>query len=132
MKKDIEFPKVTDVGLAAIPVNKEEGEFWEVHVINLKPSDINNVLISSKGYGKQKGKEIKTSALRHYFELIESKGSRMVELISADLEGINNEFLLSFYIGRKIFDKKFVFLPDTLLLKNMTEVPLLNQKGILI
>lgn len=132
MKRDIEFPEVKDVGLAAFKTEKEEGKFWEVYILNLKPADIKNVLIATKGYGRKDKEQVQTSALRHYFEAIEAGASRMVELIPHDLRGITNEFWVSFYIGNQIFDKKFLFLPDTLLDKNLTEVPGMDRKGILI
>ena len=132
MRKDIDFPEVKEVGLAAVSVKKEDGVFWEVHILNLKDVPISNVLISTKGYGERDGRQVETSLLRHYFEEVAAHSSRMVELIPNDLRGITNEFWVSFYIERKIFDKKFMFLPDTLLDKNQTSIPGMEQKGILI
>jgi hypothetical protein len=44
---------------------------------------------------------------------------------------LNNEYWVSFYIGDKIFDKKFIFVPDTITEKNLTFIPELEQYGVL-
>ncbi len=132
MKKDIEFPEVSDVGLAAVRLEKEEGVFWEVYILNRKEHAITNVLIATKGYGKQGDRDVETSLLRHYFEEVPARSHVMVELIPHDLRGITNEFWVSFYIDRSIYDKKFLFLPDTLLDQNLTAIPGMDKKGILI
>lgn len=132
MKKDIDFPEVKHVGVCAVPESNEGQTLWKVHVINLLDKTINNVLVAARGYGKQDEETIKTSELRHYFEEIPAQGERPVEVIPNDLIGLNNQYWVSFYIGRKIFDKKFIFLPDTLLEKNLTTLPVLHTQGILI
>lgn len=132
MKSDIDFPEVNDVGLAAIPDEKDGNKHWDVFLLNQKTEKITNVLITTKGFGKHDGRDVETSSLRHYFEELGSGAHQKVELIPQDLRGITNQFWVSFYIGRKIFDKKFLFLPDTLLEKNLTMVPGFDRKGILI
>ena len=132
MKSDIEFPKVEGVGVCAIPESKDGQKFWKVHILNMMPTGISNVLVSTRGYGKKEEEKVQTSELRHYFEEIAPMSERAIELIPSDLIGLNNQYWVSFYIDRKIFDKKFIFLPDTLLEKNLTKVPVINQQGILI
>lgn len=132
MKKDIDFPEVRNVGVCAVPEESEGQTYWKVHVINLLDDTITNVLVSTRGYGKQDEEKIKTSELRHYFEEIAAQSTRPVEVIPSDLIGLNNQYWVSFYLNQKIFDKKFIFLPDTLLEKNLTTVPILDTKGILI
>lgn len=130
MNKDIEFPKVENVGICAIP--SEDGSTWTVHIINLHEKPLQNILVATRGYGKQKDNDVKTSELRHFFEKIEAKSSLQVELIPKELQGLNNQYWVSFYLEEQIFDKKFIFLPDTLLEKNLVEVPVVGKKGILI
>lgn len=132
MRKDIDFPKVEQVGICAIPGENEGMTLWKVHIINMMDHPISNVLVSTRGYGKRNKEDIQTSVLRHYFEEINPKSERAIEVIPSDLIGLNNQYWVSFYVGRTIFDRKFIFLPDTLLKKNLTTIPVLGKQGILI
>ena len=132
MKSDIEFPKVEKVGVCAVPHSVDGQTTWKVHVINMLDEAITNVLVSTRGYGKKEEDQVNTSTLRHYFEKVNANSSIGVEVIPEDLVGLNNQYWVSFYIGREIFDKKFIFLPDTLLEKNLVNLPVLDEKGILI
>ena len=130
MKKDIEFPKVENVGICAVP--SERGNIWKVHLLNLHEAPLLNILVSTRGYGRQKDHDVKTSELRHFFEKVDSNSSLQIELIPKELQGLNNQYWVSYYFEEQIFDKKFIFLPDTLLENNLVDVPVLGQKGILI
>lgn len=133
MKKDIEIPKVTDVALAIIHETNDDGNLvWMSYIVNMKSEDITGVLISTKGYGQKDGEHVKTSVLRHFFEKIEAKSYQKIELITEDLIGLNNEFMLSFYIGGVIHDKKYIFLPEVIQEQNLTNVPVIEKLGILI
>lgn len=132
MKEDIDFPKVEGVGICAIPVDNEGETFWQVHIINQLDEPITNVLVSTRGYGKQQDEEVRTSELRHYFEELPPKRSKPIEVIPDSLIGLSNQYWVSFYIKDAIYDKKFIFLPDTLLAQNLTLVPVLDKQGILI
>ena len=132
MKNDIDFPKVEKVGVCAIPEADDGKVSWRVHIINLLDEDLTNILVSTRGYGKKEDDKVKTSELRHYFEDLKARSSRPIEVITPELVGLNNQYWVSFYIDKAIFDKKFIFLPDTLLEKNLIDIPVLNQKGILI
>ena len=132
MKEDIEFPKVERVGVCAIPQESDGKTYWKVQVINMLDKPITNVLVAAKGYGKKESKEVATSELRHYFEEIPSKSLKSVEVIPDDLVGLSNQYWVSFYIDSEIFDKKFIFLPETLIEKNLTHIPIIDQLGILI
>lgn len=132
MKEDIEFPKVERVGICAIPEESDGHIFWKVQVINMLDKPISNVLVATKGYGKRAAEEVATSELRHYFEEIQPLSLKSVEVIPDDLVGLSNQYWVSFYIDGKIFDKKFIFLPETLIEQNLTHVPIIDKRGILI
>jgi hypothetical protein len=135
MKKDIDFPKVEDVALAVVrefnEINQEE---WSVYLVNLQDKYLDNVLVASRGYGEDRatGEKINTSVLRHFFEQIPPKSANKIELIMRDVFALNNEYWVSFYIGMKVFDKKYIFLPETISEDNFTKVPVLNKKGVMI
>mgnify|MGYP000663391634 CR=1 FL=1 len=112
MKKDIHFPKVTDVKVAIGKRIDEKGESdFYVYVINNKPTDLNNVMVVSNGTENQDGGGRKTSTLRHFIEHLPKHSSARVERISPEVFGFYNTFWVSFYIGRELFDRKFSIAP---------------------
>ena len=114
-------------------VNDPSGEdLWNVYILNLKEVPIDNVIVSSKGYGSYKGESVKTSVLRQFLGTMQPKSFLPVEAIQEKVFGLNNEYWVSFYINKEIFDKKYVFLPETIKKDFFTMVPILNRKGVMI
>ncbi len=135
MLKDIRQAVVEDIAIAILPKGEQnEGEevLWDVYLINLKETPIENVIVASHGYGQYKGEEVKTSTLRHYLGDMAAKSYTMIEPIQDNVFGLNNEYWVSFYIGREIFDKKYVFLPESIKEEFFTTIPLLNRSGVMI
>jgi hypothetical protein len=134
MLKDIPRVAVEDVAIAIIPkeFSEEEGALWEVYLLNLKKNTIDNVLVASKGYGSYKGEPVKTSTLRHYLGDVESLSFSLIEPIQNDVFGLNNEYWVSFYVDREVFDKKYIFLPESIKEEYFTMIPLLNKRGVMI
>ncbi len=133
MKKDILFPKPEGVHIAAIQeVNELNETQWFVYLINTRKEAINNILITSKGYGKVDGEEKITSTLRKKLLDMDPETAQKFELIPDELIGFTNEFWLSFYIGNQIYDKKYIFMPESLINDNKITVPVLGKEGILI
>ena len=137
MLKDIPQTPVTDVAIAIVPVvsiddeNPEEA-LWQVYILNLKDEPIDNVIVSSKGYGSYQGESVKTSVLRQFLGTIEANSFMQVEAIQKKVTGLNNEYWVSFYINKDIFDKKYVFLPETINEDFYTNIPLINLRGVMI
>jgi hypothetical protein len=46
--------------------------------------------------------------------------------------GINNEYWLSFYVDKIMYDKKYVFLAESIIDVNFTMIPLINKMGVMI
>lgn len=134
MIKDIERPKVEDIAIAAVPEKNEEtgADEWYIYLMNKKTVGINNVLISSRGYGKSDDREVKTSELRHYVEELPAHSYVKVEPIMEELFALNNQYWVSFYIDGKIFDKKYIFLPETIREANLTEIAMMGKKGVML
>lgn len=133
MLKDIPEYLVENIAIAVLPTENEIGEReWGVYIINLKDVAIENVLITSKGYGRHQGEEVKTSTLRHFIEVIPPQGYEKIEPIIETVFGLNNEYWVSFYIGSQIFERKFLFLPETISDEYLTTVPVMNQPGVVI
>jgi hypothetical protein len=45
---------------------------------------------------------------------------------------LTNEYWLSFYIDNTIYDKKYIFLPESIVDDNLSKVPLVNKPGVII
>lgn len=133
MKKDIPFHKVEDVGVAVVPEKDSEGgEEWAVFLVNMGKEDLKGVIVSSTGYGTYQGRDVKTSTLRQFFESIPPEHAVKIELIETKLFGLNNEFWISFWRHGQMYDRKYVFVPESILPDNFTNIPLLNKRGVLI
>ncbi|NJN41016.1 MAG: hypothetical protein HC811_00960 [Flammeovirgaceae bacterium] len=132
MKKDIRIPKVEKVTVAIVPEKSLlDEEEWKAYLINNNDFDIENTLVASKGYG-EKNKEIqKTSTLRHFLETVPANSSALIEPIDPAVFHLNNEYWVSYYIGQQIFDKRFVFVPESISKENLTFIKTLEKDGIL-
>jgi len=133
MKKDITFPVVKGVYIAIAhgEQHSEEAALWQVILINENNFALETVTISSRGYGLLEDKEVETSVLRHFFPTVEPQSYQVVELIDPAVFNINNEFWVSYFVGSQLYDKKFIFLPESIIKKNMTYIPILDKEGIL-
>lgn len=132
MKKDIEIPEVKNVGICAVPENVEGMDMWKVYLINRLDNTLEKVFVNSRGYGIKDSEEVQTSGLKHFFETISAQSSQEIELIPNDLAGLNNQYRVSFFIGNQIYDKKVIFVPDSLKEDNMIHISIVDKKGILI
>ncbi|TRX58687.1 hypothetical protein FNH22_12475 [Fulvivirga sp. M361] len=132
MRKDIDIPQVKNVTVA-IARKKDElnNTGWKVYLINQNQVDIENTLVTSKGYGQKNGEEQKTSVLRHFLETVEANGTALIESIQPEVFHLNNEYWVSYYIGGELFDKRFVFVPESISEKNLTFIKELEMDGIL-
>ena len=132
MKKDILFPPVEDVAVAIARKKSSVNNYdWYVFLINNNDIALKNVLVSSKGYGYQDGKERKTSVLRHLINKLEPQSHAIIEPIDPAIFHLCNEFWVSYYIKKQIYDKKFIFVPESIVEKNLMNIPQLNLEGIL-
>lgn len=130
MINDIEFPEVKNVTVAIVKDETEDNP-WKVYLINKNQFPIENTLVSSKGYGEKEGEKQKTSVLRHFLETVPANGSVLIEPIDPAVFHLNNEYWVSYYVGREIYDKRFVFVPDTIHENNLTFIKELDRQGVL-
>lgn len=129
MRKDIKFPKVEGVLMAIARQRNEEADAYEYHVyiINENNFAINNIIVNSSGYNDTQ----KTSTLRHYIEVLEPHKAAQVELINTDLFALVNQFWVSYYHEKKVYDKKFLFMPESITEENFQYVKLLDKEAVL-
>ncbi len=133
MKKDLPENIVENISIAVVLESATpESKSWNVYLINLKNEPIETVLVTSKGYGKRANEDVKTSILRHSLGNIANRSYALIELIDEQVFGLTNEYWLSYYINDQIYDKKFIFVPESIVESNMIRVPVLNKPGVMI
>lgn len=133
MKKDLPENIVEDLAMSVVLMGETpEVKSWTVYLVNLKNVEITNVLISSKGYGEKDGRMVKTSVLRHFLGDLPAMSYKGVEAIDPVVFGLTNEYWLSYYIDGTIYDKKFIFLPESIVDENLIKIPLVNKPGVMI
>ncbi|MCA6378456.1 MAG: hypothetical protein IM574_06725 [Cytophagales bacterium] len=132
MKKDIEIPRVENVTLAiAREKNLLDQYEWKVYLINNNSFPIENTLVASKGYGEKNGETQRTSTLRHFLDRVPAQSTAVIEPIDPSVFHLNNEYWVSYYVGTQIYDKKFVFVPDTICDANISLIKELQLEGVL-
>ena len=133
MKKDIIPPPVENIAVAVVREVNDLNELeWNVYLVNLKKEKIEGVLVSSHGYGTINEEIVKTSTLRHFLDELGPKSFVKFEPIMEKLFGLNNEYWVSFFINKVMYDKKYIFLPETIKEENFILIPYINKKGVMI
>ena len=129
MKKDIQFPKVLDVYVAAVYVLNESFNTyeWNIYLINNFSTAIETVLVVSKGGDTTKS----TSVLRKQIKVLPAKSFVKLEYLHDDLLSVENRFLVSYFIDHQLFDKSYSFAPNSISQKNSVDIPIIPEKGIL-
>ncbi len=133
LKKDIDFNNVEQVSIAVVLERESpEAKVWNVYLINLRDEKLKTVLVSSKGYGEKDGQDVKTSVLRHSLGDLDAQAFKAIEAIDEQVFGLTNEYFLTYYAGGRMYDKKFVFLPESIIESNIIRIPLVNKPGVMI
>ncbi len=127
MKKDIDFSPVKDVHIV---IGKSD-EGWKVFIINRNKAKLENVMVTSRGYGETKTEVQKTSTLRHMLPYVDSGMYALIEPIDESVFHLNNEYWVSYFIDGQVYDKKFIFVPDSIVEENLTFIEELEMSGIL-
>ena len=135
MKQDISFDPVEGVSVAIVP--DAEGApgtagqpTWTVYLLNDNDTALENVLIAAEGYGTQPtGEAVRTSTLRYRFEHVEPRSATAVELIDPAVFHLTNQYWVSYYQNGRIFDKKFLFVPDAIVTANLSPLALLDGRA---
>ena len=130
MKKDIKIPEVKDVYVAV--VQEEHPEYktqdWNAYIINDKATDLEMVLIVTSGYSEDKT----TSVFRKKLDRLPAKSYAKIELMQEKIFALNNTFKVSFFEGNQMFDKTYLFRKNTINLKALQPLPLMDVKGVLV
>ncbi|WP_299333389.1 hypothetical protein [uncultured Psychroserpens sp.] len=130
MKKDIQIPEVKDVFVAVVQEQHPEykTDDWNAYIINNKDVDLDTVLIVSRGYSEEKI----TPVMRHTIKLLPARSYAKIEFMQHDVLQLNNEFKVTFFEGNQMFDKTYLFRKNTINIKALQTVPLMQLKGVLV
>ncbi|MBP9793230.1 MAG: hypothetical protein KBC56_04460 [Flavobacterium sp.] len=134
MKEDIIIPKVENVFLAAIQEWNDDfmENVWYVHLVNDSDFDLDGVMVVSKAFGTIDGEMKKTSLLRHAFQQVPTQSLVKVEMIEKSVLELNNEFMVTYFIGNTLYDKKFIFRKNTINERATEEVPHIWKNGVVV
>ncbi len=135
MREELLGPKVENVAVAVVQGKNEDNETeYNVYLLNLREDIMEGIIITSKGYGQNAntGEKIQTSILRHCIELMLPNEAAKIEPIVEEVFGLSNEYWVSFWVNDVMYDKKFVFLAETICEKNIKPIPILGAKGVII
>lgn len=137
MKQDISFDPVEGVSIAIVPaadnaLTPAGQPIWQVYLLNHNIFPLQNVIVNANGYGQQAdGEKVRTSTLRYLFEEVLPRTAVPIEPLDPALFHLNNQYWVSYYHGARIFDKKYIFVPDSIVEANFTHIALLDQAGVL-
>tara|TARA_R110002049_G_scaffold114927_1_gene266631 strand:+ start:46839 stop:47234 length:396 start_codon:yes stop_codon:yes gene_type:complete len=130
MKKDIIIPKVEDVYVAIVHEHNAiyKTDDWNAYIINDKNVALDMVLIVTSGYSEYKI----TATFRKKIDKLPPKSYAKIELMQEDLFALNNTFKVSFFEGNQMLDKTYLFRKNTVNLKALQTIPLMDVKGVLV
>lgn len=134
MKKDIVIPEVENVFIAAVQEWSDDfmEKVWYAYLVNDSDFLIESVMVVSKAFGTIDGEMKKTSLLRHAFVEVPSVSVVKIEMLEKSVLVLNNEFMVTYFIGDKLYDKKFIFKADSINENSVEEVPILFVDGIIV
>ena len=134
MKSDITIPEVENVFLAAVQEWSDDfmDKVWYVYLINDSDFDLDSVMVVSKAFGTLDGEMKKTSLLRHAFVNIPAVSVVKIEMIENSVLRLNNEFMVTYFIGNTLYDKKFIFRAQSITPDYVEEVPILFVDGVIV
>lgn len=124
------IPKVEGVFLALLE-EKDNAEY-AVYLVNDRKDIMEGIIVTSVGFGEnlQSGEALKTATLRHSLEVLLPEEYAKIELIVPEVFGLYNEYWVSFWVDEVLYDKKFLFLPDSIKIEDFTLLPKFNKRGI--
>lgn len=135
MREELKGPKVENVKMVVVPEKNEEGAIQHyVYLLSLRDDIMEGIIITSKGYGQNvsTGETVQTSMLRHSLEVLLPNEAARIEPIMEEVFGLTNEYWVSFWADDVMYDKKFIFLPETINEKNYREIPKMGGIGIMV
>ena len=134
MKADITIPEVENVFIAAVQEWSDDfmEKVWYAYLVNDSDFNIESAMVVSKAFGTIDGEMKKTSILRHAFVEVPAVSVVKIEMVEKSVLALNNEFMLTFFIGNTLYDKKFIFKSNLIDENKTEEVPILFVEGVMV
>lgn len=119
MKKDITFHVAEDVFVVAMKEWDKDflSQNWNIYIINTKSNPLETVLVVSRGNSSS----VRTSTLRHNLGTVKANTMKKIELITDDVLSFTNEYLVTFFLDGKLYDRQFTFTPHSISEENLLE-----------
>ncbi len=133
MKADIIIPKVENVHIVAILEWSDDFQenCWYAYLLNATNETLEMAMIVSRAYGLINGENRNTMSLRHAFAKVEPQTAVKIEFLENNVLQLNNEFMLSYFIGNQMFDKKFMFKVNSINEKAQSDLPVIPKRGVM-
>lgn len=134
MQKDIKIPEVKDVFMAAVQEWNDDfmANVWNVYLINDSDNELHDIMVVSKAFGTIDGEMRKTSLLRHALVEMPPVSAVKIEMVQDSVLALNNEFMLTFFIGNTLYDRKYTFIANSIREDRTEEVPHLWKQGVIV
>ena len=134
MKEGLLGPTVENVGFAVVEETVENEKIYNVYLLNMRQDIMEGIIVTSTGYGENvnTGERVRTSTLRHCLEVLLPGEVAKIEPIMEEVFGLANEYWISFWVEDVMYDKKYVFLPETVSSVKMKLIPQLGFKGVML
>lgn len=132
MKQNVLGPKVVGVDVVVILEDEKTMEY-AVYLWNHREDIIEGVIITSTGFGEdlKSFTKIKTATLRHSLEVLLPNEVAKIETIVPEVFSIYNEYWVSFWIEDVLYDKQFLFPPESIIPSNFKLINQFGKKGVL-
>ena len=133
MKKDIIIPKVEGVHIVAIQEWNDDFQenSWYAYLLNETEQTLEMAMVVSRAYGLINGENRKTATFRHAFKEVAPQTAVKVELLENNVLQLNNEFMVTYFLDGKLYDKKFLFKTNSINEKAQTDLPVIARRGVL-
>ena len=134
MKKDLIISEVENVFIAAVQEWSDDfmEKVWYAYLVNDSDFNLDGVMIVSKAFGTIDGEMKKTSLLRHAYVEVPAVSVVKIEMLEKSVLTLNNEFMVTFFIGEKLYDRKFIFRANSITPDYVEEVPILFVDGVIV
>lgn len=134
MIRNVAFNKVEDVAIAIVPDKDPETgmDLWRSYFINFKEINLENIMVRVRGVGQKNDETINTSTLRILLENVSSEGFAEIDMFEAGATSLSNEYWVSFRLDEYLYDKKFIFVPESIIESNFIQIPFLEKRGVMI
>lgn len=134
MKSDIIISEVENVFIAAVQEWSDDfmEKVWYAYLVNDSDFNLDGVMIVSKAFGTIDGEMKKTSLLRHAYVEVPAVSVVKIEMLEKSVLTLNNEFMVTFFIGEKLYDRKFIFRANSITPDYVEEVPILFVDGVIV